>query len=386
MKFDSSDIVAILRAFDKANDELMPRHVTSIQKTKPHDKNALLRFSVHGTRYAIVIDNAAEDDEAYILAQAADFTSNYNYQLVPNPHGEGFLTYGLPYKGKDCYLLIDEPREKRLDVALVERLGEESRSTYQKMIQQGRVTVNGVAVTSPKQLVAPEDDLQIENKAREFTALPCDVLYEDEHVLVINKPAGMLTHAKGAIAEEFTAADIIKPSTSYKAETNRPGIVHRLDRDTSGVLLMVKTDEAARKIQQQFSNRTVKKVYQAVISGAPKQPKALLDLPIERNPSAPSTFRVGANGKPATTVYEVVKTNPTGVYSLVELRPRTGRTHQLRVHMQYIGTPIVGDVVYGEAVADRMYLHAASLELTLPGGERKVFTAPVPASFTDMMQ
>lgn len=386
MKFDSSDIVAILRAFDKANDELMPRHVTSIQKTKPHDKNVLLRFSVHGTRYAIVIDNAAEDDEAYVLAQATDFESSCNYTLVANPHGEDFLTYGLPYKGKDCYLLIDEPREKRLDVALVERLGEESRSTYQKLVQQGRVTVNGVVAASPKQLVAPEDELAVAHVAREFAALPYEVLYEDEHVLVINKPAGMLTHAKGAIAEEFTAADIIKPSTSYKTETNRPGIVHRLDRDTSGVLLMVKTDEAARKIQQQFSNRTVKKVYQAVVSGVPKQPKALLDLPIERNPSAPSTFRVGANGKPATTVYEVLQTNAAGTHSLVELRPRTGRTHQLRVHMQYIGTPIVGDVVYGKVAADRMCLHAASLELTLPGGERKTFTAPVPAAFMDILQ
>lgn len=386
MKFDSSDILAILRAFNQAGDEHMPRHVESIQKTKPHDKNVLIRCKLSGTQYAILIDNLAEDDEAYIYSQAIEAGDHRNYRLLVNPLDGELLTYGLPYKGKDCYVLIDEPREKRLDVALVERFGKESRSTYQKMIIAGQVQVNEIVATSPKQPVTPEDEITINAAVQEFAAQPYEILYEDGHVLVINKPAGMLTHAKGAIAEEFTAADIIKPHTAYKADTNRPGIIHRLDRDTSGVLLMVKTDEAAHMLQRQFSNRTVKKTYTAVISGTPKQPKALLDLPIERNPSVPSTFRVGANGKPAQTVYEVSHTTNDGLHSLVLLRPRTGRTHQLRVHMQYLGTPIVGDVVYGIESADRMYLHASSLEVTLPGGKRMCFTAPLPASFTQAME
>lgn len=386
MKFDSSDILAILRAFNQAGDEHMPRHVESIQKTKPHDKNVLIRCKLSGTQYAILIDNLAEDDEAYIYSQAIEAGDHRNYRLLANPLDDELLTYGLPYKGKDCYVLINEPREKRLDVTLVERFGKESRSTYQKMIVTGQVRVNGVVATSSKQLVAPEDEVAIETTTQEFTAQPYKVLYEDQHVLVINKPAGMLTHAKGAIAEEFTAADIIKPHTAYKADTNRPGIIHRLDRDTSGVLLMVKTDEAAHMLQRQFSNRTAKKTYTAIISGTPKQPKALLDLPIERNPSAPSTFRVGANGKPAQTLYEISRTTSDSAHSLVSLRPRTGRTHQLRVHMQYLGTPILGDVVYGTEPADRMYLHASSLEVTLPGGKRTCFTAPLPESFTQTME
>lgn len=386
MKFDSSDILAILRAFNQAGDEHMPRHVESIQKTKPHDKNVLIRCKLSGTQYAILIDNLAEDDEAYIYSQAIEAGDHRNYRLLANPLDDELLTYGLPYKGKDCYVLINEPREKRLDVTLVERFGKESRSTYQKMIVTGQVRVNGVVATSSKQLVAPEDEVAIETTTQEFTAQPYKVLYEDQHVLVINKPAGMLTHAKGAIAEEFTAADIIKPHTAYKADTNRPGIIHRLDRDTSGVLLMVKTDEAAHMLQRQFSNRTAKKTYTAIISGTPKQPKALLDLPIERNPSAPSTFRVGANGKPAQTLYEISRTTSDSSHSLVSLRPRTGRTHQLRVHMQYLGTPILGDVVYGTEPADRMYLHASSLEVTLPGGKRTCFTAPLPESFTQTME
>lgn len=381
MKFDSSDIIAILRAFNHADDDHMPRQIESIHKSKPHDKNVLIRFSFNGKRYTILIDNAAEDDEAYIYEQAGDSASHRNYTLLRNPLDDELLTYGLPYKGKDCYLLIDEPREKRLDAVLVERFGKESRSTYQKMIARGEVLVNNIVATSSKQLVSPEDSITVQAKQAEFIPLAYETLFEDDAVLVINKPIGMLTHAKGAIAEEFTSADIIKDHTEYQQDTNRPGIVHRLDRDTSGVLLLVKTKEAAQYIQRQFSNRTVKKTYVAVVTGVPKQPKALLDLPIERNPSMPSTFKVGVNGKSAQTVYEVTKTATNGECSLVTLMPRTGRTHQLRVHMNYLGTPIVGDVVYGSQPADRMYLHAHKLEVTLPTGERKVFTAPVPESF-----
>ena len=195
----------------------------------------------------------------------------------------------------------------------------------------------------------------------------------------------MLTHAKGAIAEEFTAADIVKPITNYKADTNRPGIIHRLDRNTSGALLMVKNSDAASKIQKQFSQRTVKKTYYAIVCGTPDQYKAFIDLPIERNPSRPSTFRVGANGKSAQTSYEVERSIIEKNISLIKLQPKTGRTHQLRVHMQYLNTPILGDLVYGGKPAERMFLHAESLEVTLLSGERKVFKAPLPDEFNKLM-
>ncbi len=142
---------------------------------------------------------------------------------------------------------------------------------------------------------------------------------------------------------------------------------------------MVKNDETASMISKQFTDRTTKKTYAAVVSGIPDPEKAKIDLPIGRNPSAPSTFRVDASGKVAETIYEVQEVSDT--HALLTLKPRTGRTHQLRVHMAYVGTPILGDVVYGKEKADRMYLHAYKLEITLPGGVRKVFEAPVPASF-----
>lgn len=137
--------------------------------------------------------------------------------------------------------------------------------------------------------------------------------------------------------------------------------------------------ETAILLQKQFSDRKVKKVYYAILSGIPKLVKANVDLPIGRNPSSPSTFRVDSNGKSAVTKYEVIASNEK--YSLVKLQPQTGRTHQLRVHMKYLNTPILGDKVYGKP-ADRLYLHAFSLEITIPNSERKVFISPVSDEFT----
>jgi 23S rRNA pseudouridine1911/1915/1917 synthase len=366
--------------FKHAGDEHAPRQVERIEKSKPHEKNVLIRFQFGKNLYALLIDSAAEDDVQYIHEQVTDTARSIEYSLIENPQGEGLTTYAMPYRAKECYLLFRAPTHVRLDVAMTERLGEHSRSTYQKMISAGQVQVNGSTQTLAKFPVSESDTISVQQQAHVVTKHAYDTLYEDEHVLVINKPIGMLTHSKGALNEEFSAADCIKPYTTYKTETNRPGIVHRLDRATSGVLVMVKTAEAAKKIQQQFSERTVKKTYHAVVTGVPTPSKAMIDLPIERNPNAPSTFRVGPSGKPAQTVYEVISTNEA--HTLVELRPRTGRTHQLRVHMQYINTPILGDAVYGTESAERMYLHASSLELTLPGGLRKVFNAPLPDVFS----
>ena len=346
----------------------------------------MITFVFKSKKYAILIDNSAEDDGEYIYSQITSHISgSNNYQLVNNPSSDDFLTFGLPYKGKDCYLLESKSDKKRLDILLVEKFGKESRSTYQKMITAGQVLVDGKIAKNAKQLVGRESNIKIESKQQNFIPIKYETIYEDDDIIVINKPAGMLTHAKGAIAEEFTAADIVKPITNYKADTNRPGIIHRLDRNTSGVLLMVKNSDAASKIQKQFSQRTVKKTYYAIVCGTPDQYKAFIDLPIERNPSRPSTFRVGVNGKSAQTSYEVERSIIKKNISLIKLQPKTGRTHQLRVHMQYLNTPILGDLVYGGKPAERMFLHAESLEVTLLSGERKVFKAPLPDEFNQLM-
>lgn len=213
----------------------------------------------------------------------------------------------------------------------------------------------------------------------DHSAMSLPIVYEDADVVVINKPAGMLTHAKGALAEEATVADFIRIRTTDGLDTNRPGIVHRLDRGTSGVMIAAKHTAAKHWLQKQFATRNVKKAYLALVVGYLDEPSALLDLPIERHPKHPQTFRVGAHGKSAQTVYETVRVLPG--HTLLKLRPLTGRTHQLRVHMAYLHHPIVGDAVYGTAdkALERPFLHAAELELTLPSHQRKLFQAPLPA-------
>lgn len=383
MKFDSSDIVAIMRLFHEIGDEVMPRHIERIAKSKPHDKNVAIRFAIGKKQYVVLIDSAAEDDEDYILEMVEEPGIIHHYQLITLPTDTSLTTYALPYRGKEVYLLRDAPQTKRLDQALVEQLGDESRSTYQKRIARGEILVNGEVQTSSKHAIKATDTLSVVTTETNIEVPDIDIIYEDDNVLVINKPTGLLTHAKGAMVEEYTAADFVKSKTSYKTHTNRPGIIHRLDRDTSGVLLMVKNDETAALISKQFTNRTTKKEYAAVVSGIPEPSKAKIDLPIGRNPSAPSTFRVDASGKSAETVYEVIRSSQAR--SLVSLKPRTGRTHQLRVHMAYMGTPIVGDRVYGKEEGERMYLHAHTLEVTLPGGVRTVFEASIPPELEEAL-
>lgn len=272
----------------------------------------------------------------------------------------------------------------RLDAYLAQYWPEYSRSTWQKYIDAGYVLVNGEVEKSSKRLLGEDDEVTTnvpDAPTHDDQTLP--VIYQDDNVMVINKPMGVLTHSKGALNDEFTVADFFSRYSTYHADTNRPGIIHRLDRDTSGVLIGALNDDAAKLLQRQFSDRKAKKTYMAVVDGIPKQPEALIDLPIGRNPKSPSQFRVDPNGKSAQTVYKVLASNDK--YSLVELKPLTGRTHQLRVHMAHLGTPIHGDRVYGKQ-ADRLYLHAAELEITIPGGVRKTFTTPVPPEFAALTE
>ncbi len=270
----------------------------------------------------------------------------------------------------------------RLDAYVAENWPDQSRSTWEKLIAQGNVTVNGKVVTVTKKKIKETDVVEVTEPVEpDFTGQELPVIYKDDNVIVINKPVGVLTHSKGALNEEFTVAEFVRPFTTYKADTNRPGIIHRLDRATSGVIVCARNDETASMLQRQFSDRKVKKEYVAIVSKIPKEPEAVLDLPIGRNPSKPSTFRVDTNGKYAETYYKVEKV--TAKEALVTLKPKTGRTHQLRVHMAYVKAPIVGDYVYSGTVADRMFLHAHSLEITLPGGNRQTFTAPVPIDFNN---
>lgn len=375
-KLSSRDILELLRRFELAGDENVPRHIESVKTSNPNPINTLVSFNFNRGQYFILIDDTAEDDVNYIMKQIRTKKSTITGKLLENPT-DAEMTYGLPFKGKGCYLYQVISDKKRLDSELAKRYPETSRSTWVKHIKAGHVSINGVVKTSPKQDVTDVDAIAINMPdAPDFSANELPIIYIDDNVVVINKPIGVLSHAKGALSEEFTVAEFFRRYSTYNADTNRPGIIHRLDRDTSGVMIGARNAETATMLQKQFADRKTKKTYFAVVDGIPKLDKANIDLPIARNPTAPSTFRVDGKGKSALTRYEVIAVDDK--HALVKLQPQTGRTHQLRVHMAYINTPIMGDKVYGKA-ADRLYLHAYSLEITIPSGNRTTFTAPVPA-------
>jgi 23S rRNA pseudouridine1911/1915/1917 synthase len=282
---------------------------------------------------------------------------------------------------------LEISRAKRLDQRVVELIPELSRAFGTKLIEQGKVTVNGTAQLKAGYKLREGDDVVIDYDLSERDDIPTitlPVLYEDDDCVVISKPIGLLSHSKGEFNPEATVETWLRAKIKKPFETPRGGIVHRLDRATSGVMICAKTPEALKWLQKQFAQRRTKKTYYAVVSGVPKEREAIIDMALERNPKAPATFRVSNNGKSANTHYLIIDHNDT--HSLLELKPETGRTHQLRVHLSHIGHPIVGDPMYGGEAAERMMLHAHKLELTLPDRERRTFTAPVPKSFKEYLR
>ena len=277
----------------------------------------------------------------------------------------------------------EQTRTQRLDQYVVTQVPESSRGFATRLIEQGHVLVNKQPVTKSGYKLRPTDTVDIDYSAETHIVVPdivIPVLYEDKDCVVIDKPVGLLTHSKGAFNPEPTVASWL--STKVQGMSGeRAGIVHRLDRATSGVMICAKNPEALSWLQKQFSTRKVKKTYVAIIEGTLSLPEAIIDMPIERHPKKPQTFRVGSNGKLATTAYKVEQVSADESRSLIELRPTTGRTHQLRVHLAHIKHPIVGDTFYHGLPADRLFLHALSLEITLPNRQRKTFTAALPKDF-----
>jgi len=268
---------------------------------------------------------------------------------------------------------------KRVDVVAGELLPSLSRSYIHRLLEDGHITLNGVTAKAGGK-VRQGDKLQTdfnENQLEQIEPIELPILYEDDDVLVINKPAGVISHSRGKYWNEPSVASFVRQKTSQLGD--RAGIVHRLDRATSGVMICAKNAAALVWLQKQFSQRKVVKTYIAVIHGKLKEAEAVIDVPIERNPKAPATFRAGSNGKPAQTRYRVLKI--IGDNSIIELQPLTGRTHQLRVHLLYLGHPIIGDTLYGGLAAPRLLLHAASLTIMLPNKEKRTFTAPLPPEF-----
>lgn len=275
----------------------------------------------------------------------------------------------------------------RADIFLAKKYPDFTRSSLERLFDEHSVKIGSLPIKPSRKLKQSEKIAVDETVLKQLPAeISLPIIYEDDDVVVINKPEGILSHSKGAMNDEATVASFIAPKLSSELSGNRAGIVHRLDRPTSGLILTVRNIAAQTLIQKQFSLHKVKKTYMAIVDGTPELQEAVIEAPIERNPKKPQTFRVNADGKSATTRYKTLKSfNKNGkAYSLLELKPLTGRTHQLRVHLSYIGHPIVGDHLYGHS-GEHLYLHAISLELTLPKAGRRVFRADLPDYFSDFM-
>jgi len=284
------------------------------------------------------------------------------------------------------FLVTAGEQPKRLDVFLVNRERDISRSGLQRLIELGRIRINN-QVVKPSQKIKPGDRITMDVPKPEplelkGEAIPLEVLYEDDYLLVLNKPAGIVVHpAPGnwtgtlvnALLHRFT-------QLSGVAGSERPGIVHRLDRDTSGVLLVARTDAAHRDLARQFAGREVEKVYLALVHGVPRAAEGRIETPIERDPvrRRRMTTRTG-RGRAARTTYRVLRKWPK--FALLEVRIHTGRTHQIRVHLSSIGHPVAGDTLYGAppAAQDRFFLHSHRIGFRSPAVQESVeVVSPLP--------
>lgn len=283
---------------------------------------------------------------------------------------------------KNTYKITEQDGVVRVDKFLAHKFPEYSRAAIAKLFTLNMIKLNGEPI-QPGHKLRPgtmfEYDLGPLQEKPEVIPLP--IIYEDENVIVIDKPAGIISHARGKFWQEASVASFIRDRISGM-DGDRGGIVHRLDRATSGVMICAKNENTLSYLQRQFSDRKVTKTYVAVVQGVPKITEAIIDAPISRDLKDPKRFKIDKEGKSAQTHYKLVKTN--NKFSTLELKPKTGRTHQLRVHLKYINLPIVGDVLYGDFKYSRLLLHAAKLKIKLPDGEDKTFTAPIPSEFSEV--
>lgn len=294
------------------------------------------------------------------------------------------------------YKITKNEENIRIDKLISDLEKDISRTAIKRMIEQGSILVNQRQVkTSYK--VASEDTITInEEEPREADLLPQDIplkiIYEDEDILIINKEKGMVVHPGNGNPDGTLVNAVMakcKGSLSGIGGKIRPGVVHRIDKDTSGLVIIAKNDKAHINISEQIKNREVKKVYVALVRGVISENEAVINMPIGRSTKDRKKMAVSRNGKEAITEFEVLKRYKDFTY--IKLNIKTGRTHQIRVHMSEIGHPVVGDEVYSNGknpfnVKGQM-LHAKELEFVHPVTNKKVeFEAPLPEYFKNILE
>ena len=299
-------------------------------------------------------------------------------------------------------------KNRRLDVYLHGRFSNFSRAMIQKIIKAEAVTVNGRVVKSSFRL-NPADKIEVilpelPGKEIEPEDIPLDIIYEDSDIIILNKQPDMIVHP----ARSNTGGTLVNALAHYSAELStglgdfRPGIVHRLDKNTTGIMVVAKNDTAQWKIAKQFENRQIKKTYLAIVHGCPELNADCINVPLGIHPTKREKYAVRHNdGKEAITFYKTIETFRG--FSLLKLTPTTGRTHQIRVHLSCIKHPIVADDMYGgklvykwqladeqpaaqDPIIDRVALHASTLEFRHPATEKKIkFEAPFPQDMQNLL-
>lgn len=290
--------------------------------------------------------------------------------------------------------IIIADKSERLDVFLSEKL-DKTRSAVKKLVDDGEITVGGNKVKAGRVLKIGEEisvsipdpvklDLEAEN-------IPLDIIYQDKDIAIINKPQGMTVHAGNGTHGSTLVNALLYHLDSLSGINGviRPGIVHRIDKDTSGLLVVAKNDAAHLSLSEQIKNKTCHRIYLALLEGTVKQNDGIIDTFIGRSDKNRTMMAVKDSGRRAVTHFKVLKRYKE--FTFAEFRLETGRTHQIRVHCKYIGHPIVGDPVYGyekqKFKLNGQLLHAWKLELTHPStGERMSFEAPLPDYFQAVLQ
>ncbi len=280
---------------------------------------------------------------------------------------------------------------ERIDHFLTARLQTQSRSRVEKLIKNGRVAVNGAVEMKKSREIFPGDLIvvtpEIEEKVAFVPSRPLKKLFEDEWLLVIDKPMGLAVHP-GAGEKRETVLDLFRheyPQIGEMAENERPGIVHRLDKDTSGVLILAKSEEAVQKMQEMFQEREMQKTYLALVAGSMRFRNGTIDQPLARSLRNRARYEVVGEDREdrrdAVTEFSVIREFEK--FTFVRLMPKTGRTHQLRVHLAHFGCPVLGDVLYGKSKGKdfpRLALHAFRIEFDHPfTAERVTVTSPLPS-------
>jgi 23S rRNA pseudouridine1911/1915/1917 synthase len=287
---------------------------------------------------------------------------------------------------------------ERLDKYLVDCLPDFSRSRLQDLIRDGNVLVQGKTAKKTGQTLEAGMQVVVNLPATQPSSMraeeiPLDIVFENEQLIVVNKPAGMVVHPSAGhhSGTLVNAALAHAPEMTGIGGEQRPGVVHRLDKDTSGLILLAKDDRTHRWLQDQFRLRKVKKVYMALVDGKPPTPMGRIEAPVGRDPSHRQKMAVVTDekGREATSEYFTRETFPT--HTLLEVHPHTGRTHQIRVHMAFLGCPVTGDRLYGlrkpSIKIDRQFLHAYQLTITLPDESTpRIFNAKLPEELESILR